>query len=195
MVSGDRHHAEELRDEVASVLAPLGLRLSPGKTRVVHIDEGFDFLSFHIRRQRKRGTQKDYVYTTPSKKAIQSVKDKVKTKTYRSTRRMRLDELLTSLNRLLTGWANYFRHGMSKHVFGLIDSLAWRRIMRWIRAKHNRIGMKELHRRFCDKGWRFASNGVAFTGASSVAVTRYRYRGNTITTPWAPKPATTEVTG
>ena len=65
MVSGDRHHAEALREEVAAVLAPLGLRLSPEKTRVVHIDEGFDFLGFHIRRMRKRGTNKHYVYTTP----------------------------------------------------------------------------------------------------------------------------------
>ena len=71
MVSGDRHHAEALREEVAAVLAPLGLRLAPEKTRVVHIDEGFDFLGFHIRRMRKRGTQKHYVYTMPSKKAIQ----------------------------------------------------------------------------------------------------------------------------
>ncbi len=40
IVSGDRHHAEELREEVAAVLAPLGLRLAPEKTDVVHIDEG-----------------------------------------------------------------------------------------------------------------------------------------------------------
>ena len=44
MVSGQRHHAEALREEVAAVLAPLGLRLSPEKTAVAHIDEGFDFL-------------------------------------------------------------------------------------------------------------------------------------------------------
>ena len=182
MVFGDRHHAEALHQEVADVLAPLGLRLAPEKTRVVHItDEGFDFLSFHIRRQRKRGTQKYYVYTTPSRKAIQAVKDKVKAKTYRSTRHLSLDEVITSLNRLLAGWANYFRHGVSKAVFNAIDSLAWGRIMRWIRRKYahgrHRIGMAELRRRFCDQGWRFAHNGVVFTGASSVAVTRYRYRG------------------
>ena len=88
MVSGDRHHAEALREEVAAVLAPLGLRLAPEKTRVVHIDEGFDFLGYHIRRMRKRGTQKHYVYTKPSRKAIQAIKDKVKAKTYRSTRHM-----------------------------------------------------------------------------------------------------------
>ena len=49
--------------------------------------------------------------------------------------------------------------------------------------------MTKLRNRFCGKGWRFACNGVAFTGASSVAVTRYRYRGNNIPTPWTPEPA------
>ena len=51
------------------------LRLAPDKTRTIHLDEGFDFISFTIRRLRKRGTNKRYVYTTPSKKAIQKVKD------------------------------------------------------------------------------------------------------------------------
>jgi RNA-directed DNA polymerase len=192
MVSGGRHHAEALREEVTAVLAPLGLRLSPEKTRVAHIDEGFVFLGMQIRRMRKRGTQKYYVYTKPSRKAIQAIKDKVKAKTYRSTRHMTLDELIISLNQTLAGWATYFRHGVSKDVFDAVDSHAWGRIMRWIRAKYkgkNRISLKEIRRRFCDKGWRFAYNGAVFTGASSVAVTRYRYRGGNIPTPWTPKPA------
>ena len=174
------------------MLAPLGLRLAPEKTRVVHIDEGFTFLGFDIRRLRKRGTSKYYVYTTPSRKAIQAIKDKVSAKTYRSTRHQDLDELIRSLNRSLAGWANYFRHGVSKAVFSAVDSHAWLRLMRWIRRKYegkHRLGMKELRNRFCDKGWRFAWNGVAFTGASSVAVTRYRYRGSNIPTPWTPAPA------
>ena len=125
MVNGDRHHAEALREEVAAVLAPLGLRLAPEKTRVVHIDEGFTFLGFDIRRMRKRGTQKHYVYTRPSRKAIQAIKDKVSAKTYRSTRHQDLDELIRSLNRSLAGWANYFRYGVSKAVFSAVDSHAW----------------------------------------------------------------------
>jgi len=195
MVSGDRHHAEALREEVAAVLAPLGLRLAPEKTRTVHIDEGFDFLGQHIRRMRKRGTSKYYVYTKPSRKAIQAIKDKVKARTYRSTRHKDLDELITSLNRSLAGWANYFRHGVSKATFSAIDAFTWGRLMRWIRAKHKGrtgLGMNELRRRFCDQGWRFAWKGVVFTGTSSVAVTRYRYRGSTIPTPWTPKPAAAE---
>jgi RNA-directed DNA polymerase len=188
MVSGQRHHAEALREQVTDVLAPLALRLSPDKTRVVHVDEGFDFLGFHIRRQRKRGTQKHCVYTKPSKKAVQAIKDKVKRKTYRSTQNMSLDQLLRSINRTLRGWANHFRHGVSKATFSHLDHHAWWRIEGWIRRKH-KINRKEIRRRFCDHGWRFAHNGVVFTGASSVAVTRYRYRGSTIPTPWTPTPA------
>jgi RNA-directed DNA polymerase len=193
MVAGERRHAEELRPQVEAVLAPLGLRLSPEKTRVASIDEGFDFLSFNIRRQRKRGTSKYYVYTRPSRKAIQAVKDKVKARTCRSTRHMAPDEVITSLNRLLAGWANYHRHGVSKAVFSAIDSHAWSRLMRWLRGKYShgnhKIGMPELRRRFCGKGWQFAYNGVVLTGASSVKVTRYRYRGSNIPTPWTTGPA------
>ena len=187
MVSGERHHAEALREEVASVLAPLGLRLAPDKTRVVHIDEGFTFLGFDIRRQRQRGTQKYCVYTKPSKKAIQAIKDKVQAKTYRSTRHWELAELLVSLNRTLRGWANYFRHGVSKAVFSAVDDYAWRRVAGWIYRKHSRLSWNELRRRFCKPGsWKIAHEGVELVGASSVAVTRYRYRGNTIPTPWTP---------
>jgi RNA-directed DNA polymerase len=105
---------------------------------------------------------------------------------------MDLGKLITSLNRTLAGWANYFRHAVSKAAFSAVDSLAWGRLMRWIRAKYKGrtgLGMRELRRRFCDQGWRFAWDGVVFTGASSVAVTRYRYRGSTIATPWTPAPS------
>jgi RNA-directed DNA polymerase len=78
LVSGDRHHAEALREQVSAVIAPLGLRLAPEKTRVVHIDEGFDFLGFHIRRMRKRGTNQHYVYTTPSRTSIQKARNRLR---------------------------------------------------------------------------------------------------------------------
>ena len=193
MVNGTRAHAEALREEAAAVLAPMGLRLAEEKTRVVHIDEGFDFLSFTIRRMRKRGTSKQYVYTFPSRTAIQAIKDKISAKTYRSTRNLDPDVLIQSINRTLAGWANYHRHGVSKAVFSAIDHHAWGRIMRWLRQKYkqgsSRIGMPALRRRFCVRGtWQFAANGVRFTGASVVPVTRYRYRGSRIPAPWAPQP-------
>jgi RNA-directed DNA polymerase len=187
MVAGDRRHAEALREEVAAVLAPLGLRLAEEKTRVVHIDKGFDFWAVTIRRMRKRGTSKRYVYTVPSKKAIQAVKDKVSARTYRSTRHLSPDVLIQSIDRTLTGWANYHRHNVAKAAFSKVDSHAWGQIMRWLRHKHGRTGMPELRRRFCVPGtWTFAYNGVVFKGASSVPVARYRYRGSKIPSPFTP---------
>ena len=186
LVIGQREHAEALRDEVATVLSPMGLRLSPEKTRVVHIDDGFDFLGFNIRRMRKRGSRKQIVYTRPSTKAIASIKDRVRTMTYRHTRHHDPGYLMEYLGRVLRGWANYFRHGVSKAIFNGIDSYAWERIASWLRKKH-RIGWPELRRRFCLPGtWRLAHDGQRFRGAASVTVVRYRYRGYRIPTPWTP---------
>lgn len=174
LVTGQREHAERLRQEVTTVPAPMGLRLSPEKTQVVHIDDGFNFLGFNIRRMRKRGSNKWFVYTRPSKNAIASIKSRVKTMTYRSTLHKEPGYLMDYLRRVLRGWANYFRHGVSKATFSAIDSYAWERITAWLRKKH-RIGWPELRRRFCLPGtWRLAADRTRFKGAASVSVIRYR---------------------
>jgi RNA-directed DNA polymerase len=116
----------------------------------------------------------------------------VSAKTYRSTLHLELGEMLAGLNQMLRAWASYFRHAVAKRVFSLIDEHAWRRLVGWIYRKHSRISWKQLRRRFCLPGsWTIASKGRMLTGASSVAVTRYRYRGSTIPTPWTPTPAAT----
>jgi RNA-directed DNA polymerase len=77
-ISGTRAHAEALREEIAEVLSGRGLRLSPEKTLITHIDEGLDFLGWRIQRHRKRGTSKHYVYVYPAKKALHAIMTKVK---------------------------------------------------------------------------------------------------------------------
>jgi len=135
MVNGTGEHAEVLRDEVASVLAPIGLRLSEEKTKVVHIDEGFDFLGFRIQRHPKRGTNRSHVYTYPSKKALASIKAKVRTMTQGSTDKP-LSVLCYRLAPVLRGWTNYFRHGVSKATFDYVREFTWRRVLCWLRHKH-----------------------------------------------------------
>ncbi len=187
VVKGERADADQLREEVAVVLVPMGLRLSPDKTRVVHIDDGFDFLGFHIRRMRKRGSHKSFVYTKPSTKAIASIKARVKAMTYRATLHRDPGYLMAYLGRVLRGWANYFRHAVAKRAFNAVDSYTWERITLWLRKKHRRIGWPELRRRYCLPGsWRLAHDGVRFKGAASVPIVRYRYRGYQIPTPWTP---------
>jgi RNA-directed DNA polymerase len=63
LVKGTRAHAQALCEQAAAVLAPIGLGLSAAKTRITHLDEGFDFLGFRIQRRRQPGTNQRYVDT------------------------------------------------------------------------------------------------------------------------------------
>jgi RNA-directed DNA polymerase len=182
MVAGTQAHAETLRAEVAEVLQPMGLRLSEEKTVITHIDEGFDFLGFHIQRKTKRGAGKRYVYTYPSKKALAAIKAKVRALTRGGTNQP-LKVLLRRLNPVLQGWANYFRHGVSKATFDYLNAYSWRRAVIWLRHKHPRASWKWLRRRYLP-GWRPTEDEATLFNPMSVRVTRYRYRAARIPSPW-----------
>ncbi|CAO5174262.1 hypothetical protein FAIPA1_380009 [Frankia sp. AiPs1] len=161
MVCGARAHAEALWEEVEAVLAPLGLRLSAAKSRVGHIDEGLDFLGFHIQRRRKRGTSRYYVYTYPSKKALASITEKVRAATSKRGQRT-LAHLLRQLNAVMRGWCYYFRFGSSTATFHYLDAFSWRRVTLWLRKQHPGIDWRTLRRRYLtgDPGWRPEEDGV-----------------------------------
>jgi RNA-directed DNA polymerase len=182
MVTGSREHVEALRDEVAAALAPMGLRLSEEKTMITHIDEGFDFLSFHIQRKRKQGTQRRTLYTYPSKTALVAVKAKVRVLTQGNTNQT-LANLLQRINPVLRGWANYFRHGVSAKTFDYLNAFSWRRVVNWLRHKHPNAGWKWLRRRYLPR-WRPTDDGISLFNPTTTPVTRYRYRGERIPTPW-----------
>jgi len=184
LVSGTQADAEALREEIAEVLTPMGLRLSEAKTLITHIDEGLDFLGWHLQRHRKRGTNRCYVYTYPSRKAVKAVMAKVKAQCRKTGTDLPLDALLIQLNRMLRGWCAYFRPGVSSAAFQYLSSYTWGRVIRWLRRKHRRITWKELRRRYCDGGWWPASNERALFNPATVRTTRYRYRGTVIPTPW-----------
>ena len=182
LVAGTKAHAEALREEVAAVLAPMGLRLSEAKTTICHIDEGFDFLGFRIQRRRKRGTTKRVVYTYPSKKALASIVGRVRTLT-RRTSHPTLAAMLRQLNPVLRGWCTYFRHGVSKATFGYLDQYTWHRVVRWIRKRHNKTKWDLLWRRYLPNR-RPVEDGVELFQPQTVTVSRYRYRATNIRSPW-----------
>jgi len=184
VVSGTRADAEALREQIAGVLAPMGLRLSEEKTLITHIDEGLDFLGWHLQRHRKRGTNRSYVYTYPSRKAVKAVMAKVKAQCRKTGTDLPLDALLIQLNRMLRGWCAYFRPGVSSAAFQYLSSYVWGRVIRWLRRKHRRITWKELRRRYCGGRWWPASDDRALFNPATVRTTRYRYRGTVIPTPW-----------
>jgi len=183
LVNGTREHTDALWDEVAEVLAPMGLRLSVAKTRVCHVDEGFDFLGWHIQRRRRRGHNgKQAVYTYPSKKALAAEIDKVRSLTRRAQHRT-LADLLRRINPVLRGWCNYFRHGVSSRTFSYLDHFAFWRVFRWLAKRHLGLNKHTLVRRFLP-GWEIRDGAVEMFRPQRIAIERYRYRGARIPTPW-----------
>jgi RNA-directed DNA polymerase len=187
MVTGTKDDAEALREEIAGVLSPMGLRLSPEKTLVTHIDEGLDFLGWRIQRHRKRGTDRHYVYTYPSGKAVKAVTGKVRTVCRKMDTSQPLDALLRQLNPALKGWCAYFRPGVSSRTFAYLSYYTWHQVGSWLRRKHRRSTWKDLRRRYCDAGWWPTSEERPLFNPAKVTTTRYRYRGTAIPTPWPSK--------
>ena len=183
LINGKRSDAEGLWDETSDILAPMGLRLSEEKTRVCHIDEGFDFLGWRVQRRRQRGRSgKRVVYTYPSKKALLSITSKVRTLTSRIRHRT-LRDLLLYLNRVLRGWCNYFRHGVSSRTFGYVDHFTWWRVFGWMRKRRCARNLGTFVRRHLP-AWAMRDENVELFRPQKVAITRYRYRGSKIPTPW-----------
>ncbi|MGW5434932.1 group II intron reverse transcriptase/maturase [Streptomyces sp. NPDC004059] len=185
LVRGGEQDVEVLQEEIARVLAPMGLNLNPVKTRVVHMSEGFDFLGFHIQWRRKRGSNKWYVYTFIADRPIRSVKDKIRALTPR-TSQANLGAVLIRINQILRGWTNYFRHAVAQRAFTALREFAWWRVVRWEQTRH-RWSWKDVRRwlRAPTGRWKpIAADGIELFNPAAVRITRYRYRG-AIPTPWS----------
>jgi RNA-directed DNA polymerase len=190
LVDSDRAHVEQLREDISHVLAPMGLRLSEAKTRIVHMSEGFDFLGFHIQWRRKRGTSHWYVYTFIADRPFRSVKAKVRALT-RRTSQQDLGAALIEINQIVRGWANYFRHAIAYRTFSHLGEFAWWRIVRWQRTRR-RWNWKAVRRWLTTPTGRWKqphADGIELFNPASIPIRRYRYRGNKIPNPWLPAAA------
>jgi RNA-directed DNA polymerase len=183
LVHGDQSDAEAIKEGIGELLASkLKMTLSAEKTLITHIDDGFDFLGFHIQRKR-RGDGRLVVLTYPSKAALAAVCEKIKKATSRSTISLRLADVLRVVNPILRGWAAYFRYGASKRTFSYLGYYAWWRMIHWIRRKHPGLRWKQMRRRYYGAE-RIAENGLTLYNPATMRVERYRFRGAQICTPF-----------
>jgi RNA-directed DNA polymerase len=185
LVHGTREHVELLREDVVNVLAPLGLKLSPAKTRILHLSDGFDFLGFHIQWRCKRGTDKWHVYTFIAQRPIRSLKAKIRTLTRRLSQQD-LGSVLTRLNQVMHGWANYFRHAVAKNTFNMLDHFAFKRLISMLIARHH-WNWSDVRRRFTTANGRWlpiSATDVELRRIATIPITRYRWRATRIPSPW-----------
>jgi len=194
LVRGSEAQAHTIKKQTAEFMAEqLRLTLSPEKTAITHVDDGFDLLGFRIKRRPWRSAGKHVAYTFPSKRALREIMHRIKTLTDRSTTNLSLDELIHALNPILRGWTNYHRHNASKRCFAYLSHYLWWRVIRWLRKKYPRLTWKQLRRRCWGRHWT-SREGTRLAWPVEVAVTRYRYRGHRIPSPWATSTGTGRAT-
>ena len=99
-----------MREIIRDFLAIRGLELSPEKTVITHIDDGFDFLGWNFRKYKGK------LLIKPSQKSIKSITQKLKTIVSKA-KSWTQDELIKTLNPVIRGWANYHRHIVAKDTF------------------------------------------------------------------------------
>src|SRR5437763_4598365 len=125
-----RAQAEQVKARLAGWLEPRGLAFNEAKTRIVHLSQGFDFLGFNIRRY-----PNGKLLTKPSKEAMRQIRERLSAEAT-ALRGANADALIARLNPVITGWAAYYRIGVSKHAYSALDSHLWRLAWKWAAFYH-----------------------------------------------------------
>jgi RNA-directed DNA polymerase len=149
-----RSRAEEARRRIEAVLAELGLRLHPDKTRIVYLgggEDGFDFLGFHHRKTPSKYGDRRYLSKWPSARAMASIRAKVRDHTDRRFASRDLRDVVAGLNPVLRGWGAYFRYGNSNRKFAAVDSYVHFRMSKLASVKHATRGRLRVSR--FNYGW------------------------------------------
>jgi RNA-directed DNA polymerase len=120
---------DEVRPLVEQFLRERGLELSPEKTCVTHIEDGFDFLGQTVRRFGRK------LLIQPSKKNTHVFLEKARG-LIRRARGWNQADLIRQLNPVLRGWANYHRHIVAARTFKKVEAALWQSLWRWARRRH-----------------------------------------------------------
>jgi RNA-directed DNA polymerase len=159
---------EYVKPQLMNFLAERGLKLSEAKTRIIHIEQGFDFLGFHIRRFKHK------LLTKPQKKKVlrhlQRIKDYLD-----HHQQVKTEEIIVHLNPVIRGWSNYYRHCAAKQTFDYVGHCQWQMLWQWATRRHPNKPSKWVKTRyFRDDGWwTFHTDKAQLVKPSATPITRY----------------------
>lgn len=172
---------EQVKVEVALFLAERGLTLSPEKTKITHISDGFDFLGFNVRTYNRK------LLIKPSRDAqirvFREVRDII-----RGNKATTQQILIGLLNPVIRGWAYYYRHVVSATIFRRLDSLIWKALWRWAVRRHPKKGKRWVKKKYflvlgscfwvfaCTKGtldWNGHPRSVILAKAQDIKIRRH----------------------
>ena len=155
IVTGDSKELleHEVKPVVIGFLKERGLTLSEEKTKVTHIEEGFDFLGQNVRKYNGK------LLIKPSKKNVKNFLEKVR-KVLKKHKTAKQENVIRLLNPIIRGWANYHRHVVAKETFSWVDYQIWQKLWQWCKRRHPNKGRRWIKDRYFHKigprNWVFA---------------------------------------
>src|SRR3989441_4353275 len=170
---------QEVKPLVTDFLRERGLALSEEKTKITHIEEGFDFLGQHVRKSNGK------FLTRPSKKNVKAVLTDIRD-VIKENKQATAYGLIATLNPKIRGWANFHRHAAAKQTFAHVDTAIFNALWRWARRRHPKKGKGWVADRYFgrsgNRNWHFFGAAKDKDGksmqnwlchASATPVTRY----------------------
>jgi len=178
IITGDSRELleNEVRPLVEQFLKERGLMLSADKTRITHIDEGFDFLGQNLRKYDGKPLVK------PSKKNTQVFLEKVRG-LIKANQSISQTQLTAVLNPVIRGWANYHRHCVATDTFDRVDHEIWRALWQWAKRRHPKKS-RDWVKKHCfpiwrNRAWTFAAKTGQHKPDGQPIWTRLTYAGET----------------
>jgi len=161
--------AEEVKVHIGNFLKQRGLELSNEKTQITHINDGFDFLGWNFRKYNGK------LLIKPSKKSIQKITREI-SDVIRNGKTWTQEDLINTLNPIITGWSNYHQGVVSKSIFRKIDSRVWNMLWKWAKRRHPHKSKKWITSKYWQtigkRKWVFASGNIQLKYLSNTRIIR-----------------------
>jgi RNA-directed DNA polymerase len=156
----------EIMPFLKEFLRERGLTLSEEKTKITHIDEGFDFLGFNIRKYNN-----GVLLVKPSKDSQKKFQEKIK-EVMNAHKSIPQESLIRLLNPVITGWANYYQHCSAAKVFQKMDFHIFQKLQQWSLRRHPAKGkgwvVNKYFHNHNGRSWVFASSFINKKGESKL---------------------------
>jgi RNA-directed DNA polymerase len=154
-----------------SYVGSIGPALNPGKTRFIHVKQGFKFLGFHVIRHPGRT-----VWIEPAKSSMKRHVRNLKP-LFKIHAQSKSDDLITRLNYGIRGWSNYYRYSRAYIAFGKLDTILARRVLYWCGRRHpkkNKAWIKKKY--FAGDSWTLHGENLHLARYYQTRRSRYRWR-------------------
>ena len=145
IVCKTKEEAMSMYEKLNPYLNKRGLTLAENKTKVTHIEEGFDFLGFNLRQYKTNIGMK--LLIKPSKVSVKKAKEKIK-EVFAQLTGIPVRELIMKLNPIIRGIGNYWSAEVSKKIFGNLDMYVWLKVRIHLKRLHNNKPFKWIYKKY-----------------------------------------------